>query len=269
MSITGPVPAEIQQRGMELLRAGVRSLGLTLTAEHIRAFQIYYEELESWNRRFNLTTVTGYEEVQVKHFLDSLTCLLALPTSGSFSEGSLPDTVPLASRDPAFQCIDVGSGAGFPGLPMKILCPSLVMTCLDATQKKVTFLEHVIRRLRLENAFAIWGRAEDVGQDRHHRERYDVALARAVAPLAVLVEYCLPLCRKGGRFIAQKSADIDQELVQAESAISLLGGKLREVKTLQLPGLREARSLVVIDKVSETPSEFPRRAGIPKKRPLS
>jgi 16S rRNA (guanine527-N7)-methyltransferase len=254
---------------MELLRDGARALGLCLTAEHLRAFQIYYQELCAWNRKFNLTAVTGYEEVQLKHFLDSLTCLLAFPAQGMVSAGGIPDVVPLSTAETPLLCIDVGTGAGFPGLPLKIMRPTLRMTLLESSHKKILFLEHLVERLGLKNVELLWARAEEVGQDTHHRERYDIALARAVADMAVLVEYCLPLCRKGGYLIAQKGADIEAELKAAEGAIHLLGGKLREVKVLQLPGLREPRSLVLVEKVAPTPPKYPRRPGMPKKRPLS
>ena len=254
---------------MELLREGARVLGLHLTAEHVRAFQTYYRELGTWNRKFNLTTVTRYEEVQLKHFLDSLTCLLALPMPGADLARELPNVVPLSSKETPLLCIDVGTGAGFPGLPVKILRPALHMTLLESSSKKITFLEHLVRCLGLESVELLCARAEEAGQDGHQRERYDVALARAVADLSVLVEYCLPLCRKGGCFVAQKGAEVEAELVRAEAATSLLGGRLREVKTLHLPGLREPRSLILIDKVGHTPAEYPRRPGMPSKRPLT
>jgi 16S rRNA (guanine527-N7)-methyltransferase len=253
---------------MELLRDGARSLGLRLTSEHVRAFQTYYHELGIWNDKFNLTTVTQYEDVQVKHFLDSLTCLLALPAPGVTRTAGLPDVVPLSTAETPLLCIDVGTGAGFPGLPLKIMRPALQMTLLDSTQKKIAFLEHLVQCLDLKGVELLWTRAEEAGQDAHHRERYDVVLSRAVADLAVLVEYCLPLCRKGGCVIAQKGAQVEQELQAAEAAIHLLGGQLRAVKAIQLPGLKEPRSLIVLEKVEPTPSKYPRRPGMPRKRPL-
>lgn len=256
-------------RDMELLREGARGLGLYLTSEHVRAFQTYYRELGAWNRRLNLTTVTRYEDVQLKHFLDSLTCLLSLPPPGADRGQRLPDVVPLSSKDSPLLCIDVGTGAGFPGLPVKILRPALNMTLLESSSKKITFLEHLVKCLRLQGVELLWSRAEEAGQDAHHRERYDVVLARAVADLPVLVEYCLPLCRRGGCFVAQKGADIEDELERAQAAIHLLGGELREVKILHLAGLREPRSLVVMDKVGHTPAKYPRRPGMPNKRPLT
>jgi 16S rRNA (guanine527-N7)-methyltransferase len=253
---------------MELLRDGARTLGLVLTAEHVRAFQTYYRELSIWNAKFNLTTVTRCVDVQIKHFLDSLTCLLALPVPGAAHGAPLPDVVPMASRETPLLCIDVGTGAGFPGLPVKIMRPALRMTLLEASHKKVAFLEHIVSALGLEGADPLWARAEDVGQNAHHRERYDVVLARAVAELRELAEYCLPLCRVGGCLVVQKGADIDAELSHAADAIGMLGGRLREVKRLQLPGLKDAHTLVLIDKLEPTPTKYPRRAGMPKKHPL-
>lgn len=255
---------------MELLRDGARALGLCLTAEHVRGFQTYYHELEIWNRKFNLTAVTQYEQVQLKHFLDSLTCLLALPVPGAArTDAGLPDVVPLSTAEAPLLCIDVGTGAGFPGLPLKIMRPALQMTLLESSRKKISFLEHLVERLELKGVELLWARAEEAGQDTRHRERYDVVLARAVADLTVLVEYCLPLCRKGGVVIAQKSAQVADELHAAEGAMRILGGQLREVKAIQLPGLAEPRSLLVIDKVAPTPAKYPRRPGMPHKRPLA
>jgi len=255
--------------GMELLREGARGFGLSLTVEHVQAFQTFYRELSAWNRKFNLTAVTRYEDVQIKHFLDSLTCLLALPVPGTESRLPLPDKVPLSGRETPMLCIDVGAGAGFPGLPVKILRPAVQMTLLDSSRKKATFLEHVTSMLGLSGVSVLCARAEEAGQDERHRERYDIVLSRAVSAMAELVEYCLPLCRKGGRLIAQKGRDVEAELREARFAIDLLGGELREVKTVQLPGLNEVRTLVLIDKVGQTPAKYPRRPGMAKKRPLS
>jgi 16S rRNA (guanine527-N7)-methyltransferase len=256
------------REGMELLRDGARAFGLCLTAEHVQAFQTYYRELNDWNLKFNLTTVTRYEDVQIKHFLDSLTCLLALPVPGARCDRPLPDIIPLSSSETPLQCIDVGTGAGFPGLPVKILRPALHMTLMESSRKKVQFLQHVTVTLGLAGVHLLCARAEEVGQDSLHRERYDVVLARAVADLSELAEYCLPLCRTGGTFVAQKGQEIADELRKAQSALKLLGGQVREVKTLCLPGLRETRSLVLIDKVRSTPPKYPRRPGVPRKRPL-
>ena len=255
--------------GLELLVDGARALGLCLTSEHVRAFQTYYRELGIWNQKFNLTTVTRCEDVQVKHFLDSLTCLLALPVPGLAGTAPLPDVIPLSTAEVPLLCVDVGTGAGFPGLPLKIMRPALHMTLLESSQKKVAFLHHLVECLHLQDVEPLWTRAEEAGQDVRHRERYDVVLARAVADLAELVEYCLPLCRKGGRVIAQKGAHIEPELEAAAAAIRILGGEFRQVKAIRLPGLTEPRSLVVIEKIAPTPATYPRRPGLPRKRPLT
>ena len=227
---------------MESLLEGARSLGLELTEEQLRAFQIYYEELIAWNERFNLTAITDYEGVQIKHFLDSLTCLLAVQSPG--------------------EAIDVGTGAGFPGLPLKIVRPELRLTLLEARGKKVAFLEHLIERLGLKGVRAIKGRAEELGRDQAHRERYDLALARALAKFPTLLEYTLPFCRIGGLVVAQRGTAARREVEEAAWAISVLGGRLRRILTLRLLGLEEPRHLVVIEKVAPTPGRYPRRPGM-------
>ena len=242
---------------MKLLSEGARRLGIELTAEQLAAFQTYYEELITWNEKFNLTAITDYDQVQIKHFLDSLTCLLA-------DEG----LTRVICQQPGIRAIDVGAGAGFPGLPLKIVCPGLRLTLLEATGKKVDFLEHIVGRLGLAGVEVIKGRAEELGRDAAHRERYDLALARAVAALPVLVEYALPFCKPGGLFVAQKGGEGDAEARAAEGAIVALGGVLRRIVHLELPHLAEPRSLVVIEKIAPTPEKYPRRPGIPSKRPL-
>ncbi len=234
---------------MKLLAEGAKSLGLTLTPQNLEAFQIYYQELVAWSERFNLTTITAYEEVQVRHFLDSLSSLLVI-------------------EDPSIRAIDVGTGPGFPGLPLQILRPDMRLTLLESVGKKVRFLEHIVRRLGLERVEIIKGRAEELGQAPAYREQFDLVLARAVAALPTLLEYALPFCRVGGIFVAHKGSKIQQELKMADRALRLLGGSLREVRDLRLPGLDRLHSLVVIDKVCPTPSRYPRRPGIPAKRPL-
>lgn len=241
---------------MQRLIDGASALGLHLTAEQQAAFQLYYEELVAWNQRFNLTAITGYEQVQVRHFLDSLSCLLA---------GEVRQVL----NRPDARVIDVGAGAGFPGIPLKLVCARTHLTLLEATGKKVTFLEHVVARLALLTVTTIKARAEDLGRDPAHREGYDLALARAVAELPVVVEYTLPFCKVGGWVVAQKGESGAAEAWSADKAIRLLGGELRRVVPVELPGLPEDRSLVVIEKVAPTPEKYPRRSGIPSKRPLA
>jgi 16S rRNA (guanine527-N7)-methyltransferase len=251
---------------MELLREGAKELGLVLDPQHLAAFECYYRELDSWNQRFNLTSVSGYAEVQHKHFLDSLTCLLALPQTPS--AGAIPDTMPLQRPSGAMWVVDVGSGAGFPGIPLKIMLPECKLTLIEATGKKVVFLQHIVATLELTNVEVLSARAEDVARLPEHREQYDLVLARAVARLATLVEYCLPLCRPGGRMVAQKGEAAMEEAEEAARAIRVLGGAAACVKPVVLPGVWHAHHLVVVDKVARTPQIFPRHGGLPAKKPL-
>ena len=252
---------------MELLRESAKSLGLVLGSKHLASFELYYRELAAWNQRFNLTAITGYKEVQCGHFLDSLTCILALPQGDS--PKAIPDTVPLQRRSRPLWCLDVGSGAGFPGLPLKIMLPEIKLTLVEATGKKADFLRHMIEALALDDVQVLHARAEDVGHVPEHRERYDLVVARAVAHLCVLAEYCLPFCRIGGRMVVQKGVDAEEETRAANRAFEVLGGSSAQIKPVDLPGLRSGRYLVVVDKVSRTPDAHPRRAGVPSKRPLS
>lgn len=236
---------------MEKLIAGARKLGLELSSKQLEQFHIFYEELIDWNQRMNLTRITDYEEVQLKHFLDSLTLTLALPVTSE-----------------SLRIIDVGTGAGIPGLPLKIVFPKISLTLLEATAKKATFLHHIKDNLELENVEIVVGRAEAVAHLAEYRERFDIVLSRGVARLAALVELTLPFCAIGGSFIAQKKGTLEPEMSQALKAISLLGGKLREVKKIDLEEFTDERRLIIIEKVSPTPTQFPRRPGIPTKRPL-
>jgi len=236
---------------MERLIAGAKRLGLSLTSEQVGKFEVYYEELIRWNRRVNLTAIVDYEEVQVKHFLDSLTIALAL-----------------RDMPPSFRLLDVGSGAGVPGVPLKILFSNISLTLLDSVHKKTGFLDHLVARLGLEGVEVLTARAEDLAREGRYREQFDLVLSRGVAQLATLVELSLPFCTLGGSFIAQKKGEIEGEVEEAMGAIDILGGRLREVTRVELEELGEERSLVIIDKVIATPNRYPRRAGIPQKRPL-
>lgn len=240
---------------MQRLIDGAGALGLQVTKAQVAAFQIYYEELVTWNQKFNLTAITDFDQVLVRHFLDSLSCLLAPEVRATL-------------RQPGARAIDVGTGAGFPGLPLKIVCPGLRLTLLEATGKKVSFLDHILARLELQGVAAIHGRAEELARDADHREAYGLALARAVAELPVVLEYLLPFCQVGGLVVAQKGESGGAEAWAAEQAITLLGGRLRRVVPVELPGLPQDRTLIIVEKVSPTPPAYPRRTGIPSKRPL-
>ncbi len=237
---------------MKKLEFGAKKLGIELTPQQYERFQVYYQELIDWNRRINLTAITNYDEVQVKHFLDSLTVVLALKR-------------PLSKR---IRLIDVGTGAGIPGIPLKILLPDIRLVLLDATKKKAGFLEHVTQKLDLKDVEIVVGRAEEIAHRSEYREQFDLVLSRAVAGLPVLVELTLPFCAVGGRFIAQKKGEIEAEVQASQRVISLMGGKLIDVKSIELPEFTDARWLVVIDKIGVTPPQYPRRPGIPAKRPL-
>ena len=201
----------------------------------------------------NLTAITDYEDVQIKHFLDSLTVTLAW-------QQPVVDT--------SFRLIDVGTGAGIPGLVLKILFPDIRLVLLDSTAKKAAFLQHIKSELGLDNVEIVVGRAEEIAHQAQYREQFDMVLSRGVALLPTLIELTLPFCTIGGSFIAQKKGDIDLELSQANKAISLLGGSLREVRKIDLAEFTDKRRLIIIDKVSATPQQYPRRPGIPAKRPV-
>ena len=238
---------------MEKLNAGAKKLGLHLSPKQLEQFDTYYQELVDWNQRLNLTTVTDYEEVQIRHFLDSLTVTLALRQQ--IGDGS-------------FHLIDVGTGAGLPGIPLKILLPDIELVLLDSTAKKADFLRHLRHKLGLDNVEIIVGRAEDVAHEARYREKFELVVSRAVSSLPTLAELTLPFCTIGGSFVAQKKGAIDLEIRRADRAISLLGGNLREVKRIDLEEFADERWLVIIDKVSPTPQQYPRRPGIPSKKPL-
>ena len=237
---------------MELLTAGAAALGICLTAEQKQQFRRYYEEMVDWNTRMNLTSVTDCRDVQTRHFVDSLAASLAIPRnvldSGRFA--------------------DVGSGAGFPGMPLKIAFPSLEATLIESTGKKARYLLHLRDALGLRDVEIRTGRAEALAHDPGLRERFDFVLSRAVARLAVLAELTLPFCRVGGTAILHKKPHVGDEIEEARTAIDTLGGTLREVKEFAVHGLCEHKALVVLEKARPTPERYPRRPGIPSKRPL-
>lgn len=244
---------------MEKLVQGARELGLEISPQQTARFQRYYELLVDWNRRLNLTTIVDYDEVQTKHFLDSLTAVLALDVARRSA---------VASGKTSVEMVDVGAGAGLPGVPMAIAFPHCPVLLVESVGKKATFLRHLISELGLERVQVVAARAEEVGHDPQYRERFDLALSRAVGRLPALVELALPLCRTGGNFVAYKKGDIEAELAQAQPATEMLGGKFRSLIPIDVAGLEDRRCLVVVDKVAPTPDKYPRRPGLPSKRPL-
>jgi 16S rRNA (guanine527-N7)-methyltransferase len=242
---------------MGTLVEGAARLGFDLTPRQIEQFEAYYRTLVEWNERMNLTAITGYEEVQVRHFLDSLTVAVALPAAVRERAGR-----------PGFSIVDVGAGAGFPGVPLKILWPEAHVTLTDSIGKKTTFLRELSRVLEVRDVEVVTGRAEELGQDKAHRERYDLATARAVASLPVLCEYLLPLVKPGGVMAAPKKGDISLEMQQAAKASPILGGGPPETRAFTLPGETDERYVVLVPKVKRTPSGYPRRVGLAKSRPL-
>ena len=235
---------------MERLQSKAEQLGIRLSEQQLEQFQCYYERLIEKNKVMNLTAITEYEEVVDKHFVDSI--LL-----GSVKELSGKKRV-----------IDVGTGAGFPGIPLKIVYPELEITLLDSLNKRVKFLDEVIEELGLTGIQAVHSRAEDLAQDAAHRQQYDICVSRAVANLATLSEYCIPFVKQGGYFISYKSTQIEEELKQAKNAVQVLGGTLEQIETVQIPGTTIERQFVMIRKTGTTPKKFPRKAGTASKTPI-
>ena len=234
-----------------ILQREAGNLGIELSLAQLEQFQRYYYELSEWNSRVNLTSVTEWKEVQARHYLDSLTVALVVPKE-TLSSGRF---------------VDIGSGGGFPGVPLMIAFPGMKGTLIEATGKKTNFLLHLRDSLELEGLEILNGRAETLAHDPVLRERFDVVLARSISGMAALAEMTLPFCRIGGLVVAHKGRDTEEELKAASNAISATGGALKEVRCVSLEGLSQ-RSLVVVEKVSETPGRYPRRPGMPSKRPL-
>lgn len=234
----------------QLTRCSRELLSIELNADVQRAFGVYADDLLAWNEHTNLTAITAPEAIEMRHFLDSLSVMIAVPFT------------------PGQRVIDVGTGAGFPGLPLRIVYPLIELTLLEATAKKTAFLEHILRRLKMSNVRVITARAEEAGQEPALRERYDTVLARAVAQMPVLMEYMLPLCKVGGLCVALKGESAVAETRQAESAIKILGGHVDKVIPVELPQVAETHYLVVVRKIAATPPKYPRRPGMPAKRPL-
>lgn len=234
----------------QLLEIKLKELNIQINEIQKKQFDTFYSMLVEWNKVMNLTGITEYEEVIEKHFVDSLSIV-------NIFDLSEINTV-----------IDVGTGAGFPGIPIKIAFPHLKITLLDSLNKRINFLDSVIDELKLDGIYTIHGRAEDFAKKDDYRERYDLCVSRAVANLSTLSEYCLPYIRVGGMFISYKSGDVDDEVLESKKAISILGGKLDNVVKFQLPGTDINRSFIKIEKIKNTGKKYPRKAGLPSKEPL-
>jgi len=225
-------------------------IGSPLTEKQLKAFEVFEAELMSWNEKFNLTAIRDAEGIRIKHFLDSLTCLQVMK--------------PLHNE----RIIDVGTGAGFPGIPLKIIYPGLKLTLVESVGKKAGFCRHLVETLHLDNVDVLTLRAEEVGRLPNHRAQYDWALARAVASLPILAEYLIPLLKIGGHMLAQKGESAHAEAQASENALKLLGAQLQKIDKITLPGVVDERFLVVIKKTAATPAPYPRTVGIPTKKPL-
>ena len=229
-------------------RNSMNSIGIELTNSQLNAFETYYDMLIDRNKVMNLTAITEFDEVMDKHFLDSVYLFRSIELKADY------------------KLIDIGTGAGFPGIPLKIVFPELKITLLDSLNKRVGFLNDVIDKLNLNDIEAIHGRAEDIARDKTYRASYDIAVSRAVANLSTLSEYCLPFVKIGGKFVSYKSGDCADEVDNAKSAIHLLGGKINKIDEFSYSN--NSRSFIVIDKVMNTSNKYPRKAGLPSKKPL-
>lgn len=233
----------------ELLAESCKKINIELTEKQIKQFIDYKDMLLEWNEKFNLTAITDEREIILKHFVDCLAISAGAELAGK-------------------KIIDVGTGAGFPGVPVKIAFPDTQMTLLDSLNKRITFLEELKNKLGLENVVCIHSRAEDGGSDKNLREGFDLCISRAVANLAVLSEYCLPFVKVGGCFISMKGPDVKDELKESEKAIKVLGGEVKEIKLINIPETDINHSLIIIKKIKPIPSKYPRKAGKAKKEPI-
>lgn len=240
----------LESRMKHILESRLEPLHITLSSMQLDQFDKFYDLLVEWNKVMNLTGITEYQDVVEKHFLDSLSI------------------VKIIDMNQIEYAIDIGTGAGFPGIPLKIAFPDINIVLLDSLNKRIKFLDHIIEELKLDGIRTIHGRAEDYAREAGYREKFDLCVSRAVANLASLSEYCLPYVRVGGRFVSYKSGDIEQEISEGERAIKILGGKVYQVEKFNLPGTEIQRSFVMIKKMKNTQNKYPRKAGMPTKEPL-
>ncbi|MFC1906055.1 16S rRNA (guanine(527)-N(7))-methyltransferase RsmG [Chloroflexota bacterium] len=235
---------------MDLLKQNALKMGIDITRNQLDKFNIYYKELITWNRRTNLTAITNYEDVQIKHFLDCLTL------------------IPYVKLNKGTQVIDIGSGGGFPGIPLKISYPDIELALIESTGKKAQFLKHLLSALEIDGVEVIQGRAEEIASHPKYREQYDIAIIRAVGTLSTVLELTLPFCKIGGLSISFKKAGIDDEIKHAQNISEILGGLFDSTHEINKSIFPDKRQLVFFRKVSPAPSKYPRKPGIPSKRPL-
>lgn len=228
----------------------LKSSDLECTDKQVEKFETYKNMIQEWNKKINITSITEDKDIYMKHFVDSII------VKNYFDMESVDNM------------IDVGTGGGFPGIPLKIVNEKMDVTLLDSLNKRMIFLGQVVKSLDLENVSLIHGRAEDFGVNEEYREKYDLSISRAVAPLNILSEYCIPFVKVGGCFISMKSGDVEKEIEDSEKALEILGGRIRETIKYQLPGTDISRSIIIIEKYRETPEKYPRKAGKPTKKPL-
>lgn len=234
----------------EILEKGCQLLNLSISEKQEEQFMKYYELLVEWNKVMNLTGITEFDEVMRKHFLDSLSIVKAI------------------EKKDALRVLDLGTGAGFPGIPLKIMFPEWDIVLLDSLNKRIKFLNEVIGQLGLEKITAIHGRAEDFARKEEYREKFDLVVSRAVANLASLSEYCLPYVKQQGVFVSYKASNVEGEVKEAKKAVTVLGGNLEKIVEFQLPDTDIDRTLLVIQKIKKTPGKYPRKAGLPSKEPI-